>query len=123
MASRQTERTVKKILLLGGAGVLGIVALFFARGTWEIYQTYRSASAMRVDAEHQRDQVVARTAELQKSLQELATPAGVEREIRSRYPVVKPGEVEFVLVDQAPTSTNEKSASKQTLWGWILSIF
>lgn len=101
---------------------LAVVGLL-GRSTWGVYSRMQEASVLRHNAEAERDELETRQAELEVALERLDTPRGQEEEIRKRFPLVKPGEEEFVLVDQpVGASTSAKSQEKGT-WEWFLDLF
>jgi uncharacterized protein YlxW (UPF0749 family) len=63
--------------------------------------------------------------ELQTSVERLQTQAGAEEEIRSKFPVQKPGEEAVVIVDQ--TNQNSPATSTSSLpskiWEFIKNLF
>jgi cell division protein FtsB len=123
MATRRTKLLVKRLLLIGAGGVLVVLGLSM---TWSAYQVYKRASVVsleRLHAEEERDSLRARTKELTAALGALNTERGVEEVIRTRYPVVKPGEVEFVFVDRRATTSELEAAAPTSLWDRLQSAF
>lgn len=82
-----------------------------------------AARVERVHAEAERNQLSARTKELSAALEALKTDRGVEEAIRERYPLVKPGEVEFVMVDGPVESAASTPKSTTGLWEKVSSFF
>ena len=118
--TRRTERMVKRALLWGATGLLALVAVFLGMSTWRVYSKMTTAYRERVHAEEERNDLSARTKDLAASLAALKTPRGVESQIRERYPLVKPGEVEFVMVDAPATSSvGNATSTSHSLWGRI----
>ncbi len=121
MVSRRTERMVTKTALWAGIVLLGVLLLLLLKGTWSVYGKMQEAAALRSEAAQTYEELSIRKAQLEAVLGDLGTPRGVEREIRSKFPLVKPGEEEYVFLEdeQIPhVSQDQKSA-----WGWFSSIF
>lgn len=109
-------------MLWGLTGLLAVMAVFVGASTWRAFGTMATVKAERVSAETERDALKVRTEELQASLGDLGTSRGLEAEIRSRYPLVKPGEVEFVFVDKADEGVVDTSdASRESVWSSLRS--
>lgn len=104
MVTRKTRRMVTRAALWGVVGLLGLAALYLGLSTYRVYTRMVEVEELRVAAEAERDTLKERNKELTDQLSSLGTDRGIEAEIRTRYPLVKPGEVEFVLVG-SPTST------------------
>jgi cell division protein FtsB len=101
--------------------LLLIVFGFAVRGTWHMYSKEQAASAARVESEKQLAALYARKNFLVSEVGELRTEGGVEREIREKFSVVKPGEKVVVIVDS--TTTPEEMPVEKTWWdkvrGWF----
>jgi cell division protein FtsB len=123
MVTQRTVRQVRRVMLWSLAAVLSIMAIFIAVSTWRVFGTLSGVRAERYEAEAARDILKARTAELQASVGALKTDRGIEEEIRSRYPLVKPGEIEFVFVDKDDTSSSTRKTTTMTFWGKVKVFF
>jgi cell division protein FtsB len=118
--TRRTERLVKQALMWGATGALALMALLLGLSTWRVYSKMTTAYTERVHAEEERNDLKERTRALAASVEALKTPRGVESQIRERYPVVKPGEVEFVMMDgPKATTVGNATSTTRTLWGRI----
>lgn len=118
MASRAVRRLAHRFLLWAVIGLGTFVVGYLAYSTWHVYQKMRIAHAERVYAEAEHDRLQKRTVELTSSIEQLATPRGIEQEIRARYPLVKAGEVEFVLVHDAQ-EIDTTPAARESVWGAV----
>ena len=119
MVSRATERLAQRYLVWAGIVLVVLACAGLLWATWGIYDKFGEATAGRVNAEHDRDSLIARKAELEQSVALLATARGVEGEIRARYPMGRPGEKEFVLVDVGTTSVDITAAPRESIWSTI----
>ena len=119
MVTRKTERLVKRSLLWAAAALLAAATLYLSVSTWRVYNTMAGVRAERIEAETERDTTRARTKELAAALDALGTEHGIEQEIRARYPLVKPGEVEFVLVDSPESESATTTISTPGFWDKI----
>lgn len=116
MVTRRTERMVKRGLLIAGALILMTLAGGLAYSGSRVYSKMVDARVERVNAEAERDALKARTTELSASLKALSTERGVEEEIRTRYPLVKAGEVEFVIVDKERPVVDSAAPAGESVW-------
>jgi cell division protein FtsB len=118
-ADFQSKRRLRRVLgsPLVTLLLIGLVYLV-GRGTWNMVQAYREATAARDEAE-------AELAELQESLEAvsgdaaaLASPTGREKQLRARLNVAAPGEEAVVIVrkEQAAAAA-PAAASFWNLWG------
>ena len=114
MATKRTVRQVQRVLMTALAGVLLILALGLFASTYRMYGAMREVRAERIEAEASRAELSARVAALTEKLTALKTERGVEEHIRTTYPWVRDGEVEFIFVagEEAP----ETIAPAKTLW-------
>ena len=99
--TRKTRRLVERIALWGATALVVCMSVFLGISTYKVYTRMVAVEKLRVQAEGERDALRARNEALTASVEALGTQRGVEEEIRTRYPLVRPGEVEFVLVDKA----------------------
>ena len=126
MLEYQQKRKIKKrfysrTVLIG----LFIIALLFAKATWSVYQK-------KLESERNEKKAAAELADLEKRQQGLSvdinrlqTKTGVEKEIRDKFSVVKPGENMIVIVEPNQASTTASGGSGffvrmwQTIKGWF----
>jgi hypothetical protein len=78
--------------------ILGTVLVIMSGALIRAYTGYAAASELKSAAVRAETQVQGRLSAMEASVSSLTTERGVEAEIRARYPVVKPGEVEFVIL-------------------------
>ncbi len=123
MASQRTIRTARQLLMWVGIAALALLLIGTLKGAWTVYQSLSRASTERVNAEAEHVRLIERRDSLEKSIQSLATARGVEEEIRSRYPLVRPGEEEFILVgvDDEPVDTTQ--GTRESIWSAIKEWF
>lgn len=117
MVTQRTVRQVRRVMLWALTVVLVLIAVVVGMSAWRVFGTLAQVRGERVEAEKTRDSLVTRTGELKAAIGELGTERGVEEEIRSRYPLVKPGEVEFVFVDKAEEAEEVSTTATTTFWG------
>ncbi len=79
--------------------ILGIFLLliFALHGTWGMYQKHRVAEDHLNRARATLSELEAREAELERDTQMLASPSGIEAEIRERFMVAKEGEGVIII--------------------------
>lgn len=115
MVTQRTVRQVRRVMLWALTALLVVIALGIATSTWRVFGTMASVRAERYEAEREREALRLRTAELQAAVSALDTPRGLEAEIRSRYPLVKPGEQEFIFVDRATQEPAVELTTKKSV--------
>ncbi len=115
--TRKTRILVQRIALWAGTALIVVMAGFLSISTYKVYTRMVAVEKLRIQAETERDALRARNEALTASLESLETPRGVEEEIRTRYPLVKPGEVEFVLVDKDDRSAVDSAPkARDSVW-------
>ena len=124
MVTQRTVRQVRRIVLWGIAVLCAALAVYVGTATVRVFGTLAKVRGERVEAQMEQRDLVTRTGELKAAIGALDTPRGLEDEIRSRYPLVKPGEVEFVFVDNATSSlVDSASTTRESIWSsfraWI----
>jgi hypothetical protein len=107
--------------------VLGllVIAVVLAKGTWGIYVKEQEAVRGRTEIENQVASLQARQVFLQAEVKKLGTESGVEREIREKFDVKKPGEDVVVIVNSTTTAAEPaKDASiKDKMENWVKAWF
>ncbi|MBU6310560.1 hypothetical protein KGO06_01340 [Patescibacteria group bacterium] len=98
MATKRTVRQVQRVLMWALAIVLVLLASALLISTYRVFGTLSVVRAERIEAESTRAELAERVAVLKDKLAALKTERGVEEHIRSTYPWVKNGEVEFIFV-------------------------
>ena len=97
--------------------------MFIAHGVWNAYGRYvRSAVAVN-NLKTEKNRLIQRQDDLDHSVQTLQTPEGVDREIRSTYGLVRPGEELIVVVGANEGSTSDSDSIKKGWWSRFMSIF
>lgn len=106
---RKTRRNIRSLPVLIASLV---VCLFLVRGAYGIFKKSRQANAERDALAAKLEDLKTRETELEGDLTKLATPAGVEEEIKSKFNVAKAGENVAIIVEPSnaeSTTTIEKS--------------
>src|SRR5579872_3576794 len=94
--------------------VLVIVLLVAAYSLYSTWSIYRKMVQSRKDVEQEQSQLLALEAEEQDLNQEIAdlkTSQGVEKEIRAKFGVAKPGEDMAVIVDDSSATSTATTTS------------
>jgi cell division protein FtsB len=90
-----------------GTLVLFLLTVVGVRAAWGMYGTFQIAVDARESAEEQLASLKADDARLTAAVNSFETQEGVEREIRERFGVAKPGEGEIQIVrDEASTTAS-----------------
>ena len=108
-------------IVFGKVGLIVLTVLFavFAKGTWSVYQKAQFAKENRRMAEQELNELRTREAALQKELDRLNTPRGLEEEIRQQFDVGRSGERLIVLVD-APEPEESAPPPEPTIWERVI---
>lgn len=116
---RQIRRVVysPKIALL-----LLIVFIFLAKGAWGAYTKERESRSNLDKVEENHAKALEREAFLLEEIEKLNTEEGVDKEIREKFNVTKPGE-EVVLVVESENSPSEESVEKKGFWERLVGFF
>lgn len=102
--------------------VLSILVLFVLHSTWRVYQKKMESVAM-VEASMVRlEELEERDREIESKINKLATVAGVEEEIRSKFSVAKDNENMVIIVREEGTSSPALQENKG-FWSKIRSLF
>ncbi|MBI2039038.1 MAG: hypothetical protein HYT22_02045 [Candidatus Niyogibacteria bacterium] len=110
--------------------VLGLAALLFflGRAAWNAYEKLGLAKNVYADARASRLEIEKKHADLTERLGELSSPYGLERELRERYGLHKPGEEVVIFVrrtppDGAPARAADGAPSwRERLRTWIPTL-
>lgn len=126
MREFQERRFWRKIIFskISFVFLAGILALL-VYSTAKIYIRSHDAKEANSLIEQKIESLKAEKAELEASVKRLQTEAGAEEEIRSKFPVQKPGEKTVVIVEEEkkenlPTSTPSSFPSK--IWQFFQKI-
>ena len=103
-------------------GVLFVVMLFTLHSTWSVYQKQRESSELKIISEKKVQELELRNKEINDKIEALGTEEGLEKEIRSRFNVVKGEENMVVIVEDVAKETNASTTS-QSLWKKIVNFF
>ena len=102
--------------------VLTLILLVLLKALWGVYQKERMSSEYLAKEQIELEKAGERQKTLEKSVEYLKTDKGVEAEIRSKFRMVKEGEMVAVIIDEDKKSV-EKPATTTTPIGFWQSIF
>jgi len=101
-------------LKCAGALVLLAVTLASVRAAWGMYGKMVASSHARDEAQAQLKRVETQRSGVHSTLTEITSTRGVERQIRERYGVVRPGEGEIDVIRDTKTATTTEK--EKTSW-------
>ncbi len=123
MTPRQWKRLFARILIWGSLVALFAFVCILSVTTWRVYQKEREAKQARTDQEAALTDLRSRQAALTEEIKQLDTPRGVEKVVRERFPLVKPGEEEIILLENTNKASSTDEAANhgfwQSLFGWF----
>jgi len=103
--------------------VLLFLVLMLGWSVWGVAQKERETREKQKEVALERDALLARSAELNKEIEQLRTRQGIEAELRERFEVGTPGEKLVVIVDPEIPPGEEVLPAPSGFWGWIKSWF
>jgi len=119
--SNEPKSKMYSIYVLFG---LFIAILLVANGLASIYSKQKSSSEEMKLAQTKKVDLQERYTDLSAKVRDLKTDAGLEREIRSKFDVVKPGETMILVVDKpVPESAPEETSVIKKLWNGVVGVF
>lgn len=124
MREYQERRRLKKLLHSRYAiAILAILCLLFANSLWGVYAKYRKSEDIAARVAADAASLQAREASLQRSIAEMDTPEGREREVRDRFGAVKDGERLIVLIDDGAARAPAFPPEEKGWWAKIIGFF
>lgn len=109
---RDPLRLFGKRLLLILLFVLVIIAI---SGVWKVYRKERESMSLRREAEVQLENLSKRQTQLERDIEKLKTPRGMEDALREQYRLAKTGEHLIIIVDP-PTPAPIEATSSVMEW-------
>ncbi|HYF13112.1 MAG TPA: hypothetical protein VD928_02365 [Candidatus Paceibacterota bacterium] len=109
--------------LMVGTVALFLVSVVAVRAAWSMYDTFKVAADARLSAENQLSLLRADEKRVSAAVASFDTPQGVEREIRERFGVVKPGEGQIQIIREefkTPLVPNRPNFFEQILDSFIV---
>ena len=121
MTPKQWKRLFARITLIVGILIALVLVVLLSIATWRLYKKEREARQGHMNEAQSLSELQNRKTTLQTELKQLDTERGIEEEIRTRYPLLKPGEKEIMLVaaKSSASSTESKKSFWVTLFGWL----
>lgn len=120
----RNKRQKKKYSLkryVTAAGLIVFIA-FFAGPVWGVYEKERAVRAEERETRKELETLLARKAFLEAEVERLKSERGIEEEVRTKFPVSKPGEDVIVIVDEEAAATSSVSASGG-FWNRVRAFF
>jgi len=102
--------------------VLVVIAGFLIVSNWRILGKTMDSIRYRNAAEVNLKNISDREATLNAKLKELETDTGLDKEIRERFPVAKPGE-EVIMIVPGNEATSDSSVSSGSWWDKLMNFF
>jgi hypothetical protein len=110
------------------ATLLGTVILFATAGVavssaWNMYGTFSVAAGAREEAEQALRSAQDEQTRISAAVTGFTTDSGLDREVRERFGVVKPGEGEIRIVREAPTEASSEDEQQNGFMRTLRSLF
>lgn len=120
MTPLQWKRLFIRTVMWVGFFISFAVLTLLASTTWRVYVRERAASEEHKYEAQALIDLEKRKATLDENIAKLETERGIEEEVRKRFPVVKPGESEILIV--VPKEEVKKETLKTHWWDTALSF-
>lgn len=104
--------------------VLFCILVLFSYNIVGLIAKERETNKNKVSELNKIEELRAREADLNKSINKLNTNEGVEESVREKFQVVKPGEKMVVIVDEVEKKpVDDDYAKDHSFWGFIKRMF
>ncbi len=122
---RSKQKIRKRLYSRATFFVLLLVTVLLLKGVWGAWDKHRESKQNLKNVEQELVQARNRELELTTRIEKLETQEGMEKEIRERFSVTKPGE-EIVLIVEEDTSSGAYKAEDLPWWKkvgrWFASL-
>jgi cell division protein FtsB len=120
-ADFHSKRRLRRVL---GSPLLSVallaIAFFIGRATWTMAMAYRDASVAQAEAEAELAELEASLEAVSRDAAALATPTGLEKQLRASLNVAAPGEEAIVIVrDRQAAAIAPAATGVWNLWGLL----
>ncbi len=105
-----------------GTLVLFLLTVVVARAAWGMYDTLKIAAEARESAEGQLKSLKSDHMRLVAAVTSFESEEGVEREVRARFGVARPGEGEIQIVRDEASSTQKTGPSENPFFHTLRSL-
>ncbi len=95
--------------------VLAFLVFFLAKAAFGAYNKYVLTEKNLADARLEYETVAARKSTLEREIERLQTPIGIEEQVRRNFQVAKPGEA-LVVVTDSTTTTHVATSTPERHW-------
>ena len=92
------------------------MVFFLAKAAWGAYNKYALTEKNLADARLEYETVAGRKGTLEREIERLKTPLGVEEQIRRNFQVAKPGESLVVVTDATTTQQVATTTPRERWW-------
>ncbi|MCG2694682.1 septum formation initiator family protein [Candidatus Parcubacteria bacterium] len=103
--------------------VIFILLVLVAKGAWNAYSDAKITQGNRKSAEIQFAELEKRESDILFEIEQLNTQEGKEKEIRSKFSVVKEGENMIMIVDPKDDNQKENDNENAGIWKKFLNLF
>ncbi|MEK7566933.1 MAG: hypothetical protein AAB527_02255 [Patescibacteria group bacterium] len=103
--------------------VIFLVAVFLGQAAVRSYITASRTRSAYLEVKKDREELTAERADLEKKLDYLSTSYGLERELRRKFGLVKPGERLVVMVDRPQETLPEEKNNFYSLLSEVGDFF
>jgi cell division protein FtsB len=99
----------------------GIIVLWLAVAVGREYLVLRAAERLRLASETERQAMEEKVAAVRGKIGELGSDAGLEKIVRERFNVKRPGEELIVIVDDKSASGTRAIVREQSFWASLVA--
>lgn len=128
MKEFQERRVLRRIIFSRFSfAFLAVVLAFVVYSTVKIYIRSREAGSINQMVEKEIEDLKTKKEDLSATVKNLESESGQEEEIRSRFPVQKPGEKAVMIIEEETKTQNPPEQSPSgffpKIWQFIKNIF
>jgi len=121
---RKKQKLKKRLYSIPSLVVLLLITFVFIRGTYIVFQKKAESATYVTSLQAKELSLRTQETELESNIASLKTEDGLEKEVKEKYNVSKPGERVVILVDPKASSTAEAADSRawyRRVWDAIIS--
>lgn len=123
---KRKKNIKKKVYSRTSFFVLLVISIFLLKGAYGVLQKQIESKENLAHVEQRLLEAQERKNELSSSIQHLQTEAGIEKEIRNKFDVSRPGEEVIVIIDSKNSESDielENQSVYERVSQWIKGLF
>lgn len=102
---------------------LVMLVILISHGLWNAYTRYQRSEMVVENLRFEKERLLKRDEDLTRGIETLTTPEGIDREIRTTYGLVQPGEELIIVVGERNEGVSNVSPIEKSWWDKLLDLF